>query len=237
VRFGYWKDTAVMIQGEAVWNLTMMFLQMWEVVNQEKPANYDSYRPYRHRVEKFTSDGYVLAYGDSPLDNEDVGALTYLHILNTAKDYCYISTPYLVLNEEMITALTFAAKRGVDVRIIVPGIPDKWYVKVMGMSYFDKLIEAGVRIYEYNGFNHAKMFVSDDCKAVVGTINLDYRSLYLHFEDACFLYKVPAVADIKADFENMFETSCREVTLMDCKNRPFYLRFIAYILKILEPML
>jgi cardiolipin synthase len=142
-----------------------------------------------------------------------------------------------VLNEELITAITFAAKRGVDVRIIVPGIPDKWYVKVMGMSYFDKLIESGVRIYEYDGFNHAKMFVSDDCKAVVGTINLDYRSLFLHFENACYLYRIPAIADIKSDFDSMFENSCKEVTLEDCKNRPLYLRILAHLLKILEPLL
>jgi cardiolipin synthase len=237
-RFGYWKDTAVMIKGEAVWNLTMMFLQMWEVIDKgSKSADYENYRPYKHRIEKYEPDGYVLPYGDSPLDSEDVGELTYLHVLNTAKDYCYISTPYLVLNEELISTLCYTAKTGVDVRIIVPGIPDKWYVKVLGMSYFDELIEAGVRIYEYNGFNHAKMFVSDDCKAVVGTINLDYRSLYLHFEDACYLYKNSAIADIKSDFLYMFEHSCREVTLYECRTRPKYLRMAAGLLKILEPLL
>jgi cardiolipin synthase len=238
-RFGYWKDTAVMLKGDAVWNLTMLFLQMWEVINpRQKPADYEIYRPHRHRLESFVGEeGYVLPYGDSPLDCEDVGELTYLHILNSATDYCYISTPYLILNEELSEALCFAAKRGVDVRIIVPGIPDKWYVKVMGMSYFDKLIESGVRIYEYNGFNHAKMFVSDDCRAVVGTINLDYRSLYLHFENGCYLYKSPAIADIKSDFLHMFESDCIEVTISDCRNRPLYLRIMAGLLKILEPLL
>lgn len=238
VRFGYWKDTSVMIKGDAVWNLTMLFLQMWEVINpMDKPADYEIYRPHLHRVESFASDGYVLAYGDSPLDNEDVGELTYLHILNTAKDYCYITTPYLILNEELSTALCYAAKRGVDVRIITPGIPDKWYVRVLGMSYYDELIAAGVKIYEYDGFIHAKMFVSDDTKAVVGTINLDYRSLYLHFENACFMYKNRAVMDVKSDFVYMFGNKCREITMEDCKKRPWHLRITAYLLKILEPLL
>ena len=237
-RFGYWKDTAVMLRGEAVWNLTMLFLQMWEVIGQEDEAgDYESYRPSRHRIEDIHSDGYVLAYGDSPLDDEDVGELTYLNILNTAKRYCYISTPYLILSEEMYGAIVFAAKRGIDVRIIVPGIPDKWYVKVMGEYFFEGLIKAGVRIYEYDGFNHAKMFVSDDEKAVVGTINLDYRSLYLHFENACFLYKMPAVRSVKADFDNMFEYQCRELTAEHCKNRPFGRKLASALLKILEPML
>lgn len=237
-RFGYWKDTSVMIKGEAVWNLTMMFLQMWEVIDiGGKPGGYDSYRPHYHAVAEYESAGYLLPYGDSPLDDEDVGELTYLNLLNTAKDYCYISTPYLILSEEMVSALIFAAKRGVDVRIIVPGHPDKWYVKVMGEYYFSGLIKAGVRIYEFDGFNHAKMFVSDDDKAVVGTINLDYRSLYLHFENACFMYRTPAVADIKADFENLFASRCRELSIADCDNRPFARKMCAAFLKILEPML
>lgn len=238
-RFGYWKDTSVMLKGEAVWNLTMMFLQMWEIITpNEKSPGYDLYRPYQHVVEKFPdSPGFVLPYGDSPIDDENVGALSYVDILYNAKDYCYISTPYLILNEELISALTFAAKKSVDVRIVVPGIPDKWYVKVMGESYFPTLLKAGVRIYEYNGFNHAKMFVSDDEKAIVGTINLDYRSLYLHFENACFMYKVSAIADIKADFLDMFENHCRELTLSDSLSRPVYRRMSSALLKILEPML
>ncbi|SDA31790.1 cardiolipin synthase [Ruminococcus sp. YE71] len=237
-RFGYWKDTAVMIKGEAVWNLTMMFLQMWEVVDRNGTSGgYESYQPSAHRLEKYSSDGFVLAYSDSPLDDEDVGELTYLNILGTAVNYCYISTPYLILSEEMLGALKFAAKRGVDVRIIVPGIPDKWYVKLLGEYFFDELMASGVRIYEYDGFNHAKMFVSDDEKAVVGTINLDYRSLYLHFENACFLYRVTAIKDIKADFLDMFENHCRELTPERFAERPFYRKLGAALLKIIEPML
>lgn len=237
-RFGYWKDTAVMLKGEAVWNLTMMFLQMWEVISyNEKPADYELYKPCRHCESDFESDGYVLPYGDSPLDHEDVGELTYLNILHNAKDYCYITTPYLILSEDFLAALCFAAKKGIDVRIIVPGIPDKWYVKAMGVSYYDELIEAGVRIYEYDGFIHAKMFVSDDEKAVVGTINLDYRSLYLHFENGCFMYKTAAVKSVRDDILYMTENKCREVTAEDCKNRPRGKRMVSALLKLLEPML
>lgn len=237
VRFGYWKDTSVMIKGDAVWNLTMMFLQMWEVIGREGRSEYKKYLPRHYRTEKYISDGFVIAYGDSPMDDEDVGEISYINILNTAVDYCYISTPYLILNEELISALTFAAKRGVDVRIIVPGIPDKPYVKIMGESFFGELMRKGVKIYEFDGFNHAKMFVSDDCKAIVGTINLDYRSLYLHFENGCFLFDMPAVKDIRADFEDMFVNHCREVTPEDLNNRPRIRRFTAAMLKILEPML
>ncbi len=236
-RFGYWKDTSVMIKGDAVWNLTMMFLQMWEVIGREGRSEYRDYLPHHYRTEKYVSDGFVIAYGDSPLDDEDVGEISYINILNTAVDYCYISTPYLILNEELISALTFAAKRGVDVRVMVPGIPDKPYIKIMGESFFGELMRKGVKIYEFNGFNHAKMFVSDDRRAIVGTINLDYRSLYLHFENGCFMYDMPAVLDIKADFEKMFAEDCREVTPEDLTNRPRIRRFMAAMLKILEPML
>ena len=211
---------------------------MWEVISpREKPADYDRYRPYLHRVENVVSDGYVLAYGDSPLDDEAVGELSYLHILSTSKKYCYITTPYLILNEMLSSSLIYKAKSGVDVRIIVPGIPDKWYVKVMGESYFEDLIKAGVKIYEFDGFIHAKTFVSDDEKAAVGTINLDYRSLYLHFENSCYMYKCSAVADVKADFDYMVGNKCRQVTLEDCRNRPRSRRLMAGLLKILEPML
>lgn len=239
VRFGYWKDTSVMLRGRAVWNLTMMFLQMWEVTDPKgKAGSYELYLPEKYSDENYGEEGaYVLPYGDSPLDGEDVGVTSYMHILSTAKEYCYISTPYLILNEELISGLCYAAKRGIDIRIIIPGIPDKWYVKVMGESFFPILKKAGVRIYEYNGFNHAKMFVSDDEKAIVGTINLDYRSLYLHFENGCYMYKCSAIKDIRRDFEYMFENSCKELSMDDCVNRPFHRKLCSWLFKILEPML
>ena len=186
---------------------------------------------------KIQSDGYVMPYGDSPLDNENVGELVYMNIINSAKDYVYIMTPYLILDNEMITALGYAAKSGIDVRIIVPGIPDKWYVKSIGWSYYRELIELGVKIYEYNGFIHAKSFVSDDTTAVVGTINLDYRSLYLHFECAAYMYKLPCVDDVKKDFLNIQKNNCVEVTLEMCEKRSFINKVISAGLRTLAPLL
>ena len=237
-RFGHWKDTAIMLRGEAVWNFTMMFLQLWEITDGEGIAtDYDKYRPEVHMPMQIESDGYVMPYGDSPLDNENVGELVYMNIINSAKSYVYIMTPYLVLDNEMITALGYAAKSGVDVRIIVPGIPDKWYVKSIGWSYYRELIELGVKIYEYNGFIHAKSFVSDDTTAVVGTINLDYRSLFLHFECAAYMYKHPCVLDVKQDFLNVQKNNCLEVTLEMCEKRSFISKVISAILRTLAPLL
>ena len=237
-RFGHWKDTAVMLKGDAVWNFTMMFLQLWEITYGEGLAtDYDKYRPEVHMPIKIQSDGYVMPYGDSPLDNENVGELVYMNIINSAKDYVYIMTPYLILDNEMITALGYAAKSGIDVRIIVPGIPDKWYVKSIGWSYYRELIELGVKIYEYNGFIHAKSFVSDDTTAVVGTINLDYRSLYLHFECAAYMYKLPCVDDVKKDFLNIQKNNCVEVTLEMCEKRSFINKVISAGLRTLAPLL
>ena len=143
----------------------------------------------------------MIPYGDSPLDKETVGELVYMDILNTARDYVHIMTPYLILDNEMITALTFAAKRGVDVKIIMQDIPDKKYAFALAKTYYPELLRAGVRIYQYvPGFVHAKVFTSDDTKAVVGTINLDYRSLYLHFECATFLYQSREITRVGAGF-------------------------------------
>ena len=198
-RFGHWKDTAVMLKGDGVWNFTMMFLQMWEVISGDK-TEYNMYRP---TVKNVVNNGYVIPYGDSPLDDENVGELVYMDMINNAKDYIYISTPYLVPDNEMLTVLGYAAKSGVDVRIITPEIPDKWYVSVITKSFYRDLETLGVKVYEYKGgFNHAKMFLSDDKSAVVGTINLDYRSLYLHFECATYMYKTSCIKDIKADFDS-----------------------------------
>lgn len=152
-RFGHWKDTAVMLKGDGVWNFTMMFLQMWEVISGDK-TEYNMYRP---TVKNVVNNGYVIPYGDSPLDDENVGELVYMDMINNAKDYIYISTPYLVPDNEMLTVLGYAAKSGVDVRIITPEIPDKWYVSVITRSFYRDLETLGVKVYEYKGgFNHAK---------------------------------------------------------------------------------
>lgn len=237
-RFGHWKDSAIMVKGEAVWNFTMMFFQMWEILDGETVvAEYDDYRPEKYQIEKIESDGFVMPYGDSPLDNENVGEMVYMNIINSAKDYVYITTPYLLIDNEMVTALGYAAKSGVDVRIIVPGIPDKWYVKSIGWSYYRELIELGVKIYEYNGFIHAKNFVSDDTTAVVGSINLDFRSLYLHFECASYMYKMPCVLDVKKDFLYTLENNCTPITMETCAKRPWISRTVSAVLRTFAPLL
>ncbi|MDY5212815.1 cardiolipin synthase [Intestinibacter sp.] len=198
-RFGYWKDTGIMLKGEGVWNLTTMFLYMWNSF-RHTDDDYDKFRPHVHLNELVKHDGYIQPYGDSPLDEEVVGENVYLNLINNAKKYVYIFTPYLIIDNEMMTALCLASKRGIDVKIVTPGIPDKKTVFKLTRSYYHQLIENGVEIYEYTpGFLHAKVVVSDDEVATVGTINFDYRSLYLHFECGVFLYKSKCIQDIKED--------------------------------------
>lgn len=234
-RFGVWKDTALMIEGEAVRNLTLMFLEMWNV--DEPQAVYDAYLDASRNFSNLQGQGYVIPYGDSPLDHETVGELVYMDILNSAKDYVHIMTPYLILDHEMITALTYAAKRGIDVKIIMPGIPDKAYAYALAKTYYPELLRAGVKIYQYEpGFVHAKSFTSDDTKAIVGTINLDYRSLYLHFECAVYLYQVPEIAQVEADFQETLK-ACREVTMDMCKNEKFFTKLSGRILRLIAPLM
>lgn len=235
-RFGHWKDTAVMLKGEAVWNFTIMFIQMWEWKTRQL-SDYEKYRPENIPQFNQAAEGYVLPYGDSPTDNEPVSELVYLNIINKAEKYVYITTPYLVIDNEMITALGYAAKSGVDIKIIVPHIADKWYVNILNWNYYKELINLGVKIYEYMpGFIHAKNFVSDDSTAVVGTINMDYRSLYLHFECATLMYKTPSVSDIKADFLNTLAKS-RKITMEDCKKRPLIKRMIGGLFRMIAPLM
>ena len=206
-RFGHWKDTAVMLKGEAVWNMTVMFMHMWSVVNGSRtPMEHELHMPHRYHPEAFEEDGFVQPYSDTPLDGEVLGENVYLNIINRARKYVYICTPYLIIDNEMMTALCLAAKSGVDVRIMTPGVPDKKMVFLLTQSYYEQLLEAGVRVYEYQpGFLHAKSFVCDDEIAVVGTINLDYRSLYFHFENGVWFYKNKVVADIFQDFKETSE--------------------------------
>ena len=233
--FGHWKDAALMVDGEAVRYFTMLFLQMW-AIDEHEPEDF------RHYLDASVpcaapEPGYVLPYADSPLDDERVGETFYLSILDRADRYVHIMTPYLILDDEMITALSNAAKRGVDVQIILPHIPDKRYAFALAKGHYRTLLEAGVRIYEYTpGFVHAKVFVSDDLKAVVGTINLDYRSLYLHFENAVYLHGVPAVADAEADFAAT-RALCQEITHDDWKTNPLVTRISAMLLKLFAPLM
>ena len=234
-RFGHWKDTAVMIKGDAVQNFTIMFLQMWNVTEHQK-EDYEKYlTPVQEELRREL--GYVLPYGDSPFDNENIGEQVYLHILNHAKKYVHIMTPYLILDNEMVTNLTYAAKSGIEVIIIMPHIPDKWYAFAVAKTYYEELIEAGVQIYEYTpGFVHAKVFVSDDDTATVGTINLDYRSLYLHFECGTFIYNNPVVWNIEKDFQETLK-KCQKVSVMDLRTRGTVMTVAGRVLRLIAPLM
>lgn len=233
-KYGHWKDTAVMIKGEAVRSFTLMFLQMWNM--HDKEAEYDRYLAAKSCPPEYTR-GFVIPYGDCPVDEDKLGERVYLDILNHARHYVHIMTPYLILDNEMENALCYAAQRGVDVRIIMPGVPDKEIAYALAKTYYPALMEAGVRIYEYTpGFVHAKVFVSDDHTAVVGTINLDYRSLYHHFECATYMYGLDCVADIELDFQQTMRR-CERVTTERLKKEPLRRRILGPALKVIAPLL
>ncbi len=234
-RFGYWKDTAVMLEGDAVQSLTMLFLQMWNVT-ERKPEHYGRYltKPAGKLRREL---GFVMPYGDSPFDHEDVGEEVYCHILNHAKKYVHIMTPYLILDSQMMDALCRAAKSGIDVKIIMPGIPDKKYAFALAKTYYKELIKAGVKIYEFTpGFVHAKIFVSDNDTATIGTINLDYRSLYLHFECGVFLYNNPVVWDVEQDFQNTLK-QCRRICVADLKKISLGMSIMGRSLRMIAPLM
>ena len=234
VRFGHWKDVGLKLTGAAVERFTYMFLEMWNV-SGKKEDSYDLYKSSSEMVAG--SDGYVLPYSVNPLGAEHVGERVYLDIINTANTYVHIMTPYLILDHQMIGALTYAAKRGVEVIIIMPHIPDKKYAFVLAKTYYNQLLEAGVRICEYEpGFVHAKVFVSDDVKAVVGTVNLDYRSLYHHFECGVILYKNSQVAEVEKDVQNTLR-KCLEMTTEDYKKMKLTDRLLGMIMRIVAPMM
>ena len=233
-RFGHWKDTAVMLKGDAVKSFTLLFLQMWYI--GEKEPDYASFlADPEESVQR--RDGFVMPYGDSPLDDYKVGELVYMDFLNRAIDYVHIMTPYLILDGELETALCFAAQRGVDVKLILPGIPDKKIPYALAKTHYKSLTEAGVKIYEYTpGFVHAKVFVCDNAKATVGTINLDYRSLYHHFECATYLYKTSCIPDIEADFQQTL-AKCREVTAETIKKDKISYKLLGPVMKCIGPLL
>ena len=229
---GHWKDVAIRVTGEAVRSFTHMFLQMWNVESRGQ----EDFTAYLNASGPVDAQGWVIPYGDSPFNGENIGEMVYMDVLNRAGKYVHITTPYLIIDHEMVTALTFAAKRGVDVKLITPGRPDKKSIFALTRTYYRELIAGGVQIYEYTpGFIHAKTFVSDDATAVTGSINLDYRSLYLHFECAAYLYRAPAVADIEADFQKTLE-KCRRITLEDCRKDRLDRRIMGWLLRPLAPL-
>lgn len=233
-KFGHWKDTAVMIKGEAVKSFTLMFLQMWSVEGKEE--DYARYLSYPSRPVE-TAKGYVIPYGDCPLDNDKLGERVYMDILNRSQQYVHIMTPYLILDGEMETALKFAAERGVEVSLLLPGVPDKIVAYSLAKTHYASLLESGVKIYEYTpGFVHAKVCVSDDREAVVGTINLDYRSLYHHFECATYLYETDCVMQIEEDFQTTL-AKCRQVTKETVRREKWYLKLLGRLTKVVAPLM
>lgn len=232
--FGHWKDTAVRLEGEASRSFTLLFLQMWQVEDRELTfAPYLS-APYTAHPE---ASGFVIPYGDCPLDDNYVGEMVYTHILNTAQSYVHIMTPYLILGHELESALEFAAQRGVEVSIIMPSVPDHTMAYALAKTHYKALIKCGVKLYEYTpGFVHAKSFVSDDVRASVGTINLDYRSLRHHFECATYLCGTDCIKDIEEDFQQTL-AQCKPITMEEATHIGFKWRLMGTLLKLFAPLI
>ena len=232
-KYGHWKDTGLMLRGPAVQSFTVMFLQLWSF-DQRSP---DYHKFLETPVEKRDCPGFVLPYSDSPLDDDRVGEQVYLDLLNRAERYVHIMTPYLILDQQMESALCYAARRGVDVRIILPGVPDKKIAYCLAKTHFALLNRAGVKLYTYTpGFVHAKSFVVDDTEAVVGTINLDYRSLYHHFECAVYMHGTDAVLDVERDFAQT-QAACRRVTRESIKAEKWTTKLAGFVLKTIAPLI
>ena len=233
-RFGHWKDGGIMLRGNAVWSFTYMYLGLW---NSVKHTDHD-YEKYRVSIKpQFEPDGFVQPYGYSPLDEDLTGENVYMAIINSATKYVYITTPYLIIDNEMMTALTLASKKGVDVRLITPHIPDKKYIFMLTRSYYRQLIDSGVRIFEYTpGFLHTKSLVCDDKTAVLGTVNLDYRSLYLHFECGAVLYGSQTVGELRDDLLSTMEKSM-EIDVEFCRRIPWYEKLAVSFMSLVAPLL
>jgi len=234
LRFGHWKDTGVLLTGDAVERFTFMFLEMWNASERQE----DTYEKYvRPAGASGPTDGYVIPYSVVPFGPERVGERVYLDIINTAHTYVHIMTPYLILDYQMLKALCYAAARGIEVIIIMPHVPDKKYAFYLAKTYYSELLEAGVRICEYEpGFVHAKVFVSDDVKAVVGTVNLDYRSLYHHFECGLMMYRNSQTAAVEQDIQDTLK-KCIEITEGDYKRLPLRQRAVGRVMRLVAPLL
>ena len=231
-KLGVWKDNGIKIVGDGIWNLTVLFLTMWNA-NIKTDTNILEFKhDFKNQIK---NDGYVIPYGVGPFHPDLIGEDVYLNMINSAKDYLYIMTPYLIIDSEMVNSLIRAAKRGVDVRIIVPGIPDKKIVYTQTTSFFKILHDSGVKIYKYkDGFVHSKVFLSDDIRAVVGTINMDYRSLYLHFENGIYLENNSEIKEIISDFEETLK-DCHKLDDKDVKVG-FFKNVWQAILRLLAPL-
>ena len=223
-----------MLKGEAVKSFTLMFLQIWDF--DEKETEYAHFLSYPS-MPVVEAKGYVIPYGDCPLDDDKLGERVYMDMLNRAHKCVHIMTPYLILDGEIEAALKFAAERGVEVALILPGIPDKAIPYALAKTHYKSLLESGVKIYEYTpGFVHAKVCVSDALEAVVGTINLDYRSLYHHFECATYLYDADCVSAIEADFQDV-RAKCRQVTKETVRKEKWHVKLTGCLMKAIAPLL
>lgn len=215
-RFGHFKDSAVKLEGLAAWSFTLIFLSMWQVC-KGIDEDFSAFYPWKDAPCPTENDGFVLPFADHPLDTEHTGEQVYLQILNQASDYVYMYSPYLILDDSVISAMQLAAKRGVDVRVITPHVGDNGFVHTTTRSYYRDLVEAGVKVYEYTpGFIHSKCFVADDRIATVSTINLDFRSMYLQFECGAWLWGSRAVGELKQDYLDTLPV-CTEITAESCK--------------------
>lgn len=231
-RFGHWKDAAIMHRGQAVNSYTLMFLTMWQTLTGEELETTN----FLTLPEGEPQKGFVIPFCDSPVDMEYVGERVYMNLIHSARQYLYIQTPYLIIDDGMVSALILAAKSGVDVRIVTPGIPDKKYVHITTRSYYRELIEGGVKIYEYTpGFIHSKLMIADDAVGVVGTVNMDCRSLFLHFECGSWLCGCEEIQNIRADFTKTLK-KCKKIKISDCKLR-FIKRIMQMILRLFAPLL
>lgn len=236
IRFGYWKDAGIRVEGECVNSFTTMFLEMWNYINKDN-AVHDEYLNPHNTFSQSEESGFVQPFCDSPLEHDDVGENLYVSIISRAKKYVYIFTPYLILGTELSHAMISAARSGVDVRIVVPEIPDKKLIYLQTKANFRPLIEAGVRIYLYTpGFIHSKCIVADDDTAIVGTCNLDFRSMYWNFEDFVYMYRTQCIGKIKEDAIETFAVS-EEVYEESTNDISFAGRLLQSILQLFAPLL
>lgn len=234
-RFGYWKDAVIRMEGEAAYSLTNMFLEMWNYTGNTR-EDYTVYKPLA-KVTETENDGFVQAYEDGPFRLEPVAETLYIHLINQATDYVYIMTPYFLVDDTLAHAIIQAAQRGVDVRIMMPGIPDKKLVFEMAKASYVTMVEHGVKFYHYKpGFVHSKCLVADDRSATIGTVNFDFRSLFLHFENGMYLYDARAVMELKEDFLHTLRV-CEPVTIESCYKKPYAFRVFLAVMKVFAPLL
>ena len=229
---GYWMDSAVFLRGDAAWSFTVMFLEMWQFVTK-RSTDISGFYP----LKRYSAPGFVQPYCDGPLSESCAARGIYMQIIAAACRYVYIVSPYLILDSEMIGALVQAARSGIDVRIVTPKNPDKWYVHTVTHYNYTQLLKSGIRIFEYTpGFVHSKLFIADDSVATVGSVNMDYRSYYFHFECGCWMYNTQAVLQVREDVRGIFAAS-EEILYEKWKKRPVGRKIMQSLLHLAAPFM